>query len=72
VDWPARLDNVIALKLHVQGEIVETDNGFAAIKILQYEFRTAGQKRTLFPSGTGDNRNRFFSSDSNILSNRSA
>ena len=42
VDWPARLDNVIALRLHVDGETIETENGYAAVRILRHEFRTSG------------------------------
>ena len=54
VDWPARLDNVIALRLHVHGETIQTENGHAAVRILRHDFRTAGQNRTLFVSGTED------------------
>lgn len=54
VDWPARLDNVIALRLHVHGETIQTENGYAAVRILRHEFRTSGQNRTLFVSGTED------------------
>jgi hypothetical protein len=41
VEWPARLDNRIALRLHVEGETVKTESEYAIIKILRYEFRTA-------------------------------
>jgi hypothetical protein len=40
VSWPAALGNAITLRLHVHGETVETESGYAAIKIAWYEFRT--------------------------------
>ena len=39
--WPARLDNAIALRLHVDGETAGTESGDAAIKIMRWQFRTA-------------------------------
>jgi len=41
VEWPARLDNGVALRLHVEGDIAKTEREYATIKILRYEFRTA-------------------------------
>jgi hypothetical protein len=41
VEWPARLDNAIAIRLHVEGKTAQTESGYAAIKIARYEFRTA-------------------------------
>lgn len=54
VDWPARLDDVIALRLHVDGEIIGTENGCAAVRILRHEFRTWSQNRPIAVSGRED------------------
>jgi len=40
ISWPAQLNNKCALKLVARGRIVRFDNGFAAMEIQQYEFRT--------------------------------
>jgi DNA-binding response OmpR family regulator len=40
VDWPARLDNQIPLKLVAEGRIIRNINGQAAMQIDKYEFRT--------------------------------
>jgi len=40
VDWPARLENQIPLKLVAEGRIVRNINGVAAMTIEKYEFRT--------------------------------
>ena len=40
VDWPARLENQIPLKLVAEGRIVRNDKGLAAMTIEKYEFRT--------------------------------
>ena len=48
VDWPARLENQIPLKLVAEGRIVRNLEGMAAMTIEKYEFRT---RRT--PSNTG-------------------
>lgn len=40
VDWPARLENQIPLKLVAEGRIVRNINGIAAMTIDKYEFRT--------------------------------
>jgi hypothetical protein len=41
VDWPARLENGVALRLYAQGEVQEPKNGYAVLKILQHDFRIA-------------------------------
>jgi hypothetical protein len=41
VSWPAPVDPAITLKLHVHGETVETESGYAAIKIVRSTFRIA-------------------------------
>lgn len=40
VDWPARLENQIPLKLVAEGRIVRNIQGVAAMTIEKYEFRT--------------------------------
>jgi CheY-like chemotaxis protein len=40
VEWPARLENQIPLKLVAEGRIVRNINGIAAMTIEKYEFRT--------------------------------
>jgi DNA-binding NarL/FixJ family response regulator len=40
VDWPARLENQVPLKLVAEGRIVRNANGQAAMRIDKYEFRT--------------------------------
>jgi hypothetical protein len=40
LDWPARLENQIALKLVAEGRIVRNAGGQTAITIEKYEFRT--------------------------------
>ena len=40
VDWPARLENEIPLKLVAEGRIIRNVNGQAAMAIDKYEFRT--------------------------------
>jgi CheY-like chemotaxis protein len=40
VDWPARLDLQVPLKLVAEGRIVRNLNGLAAMRIDKYEFRT--------------------------------
>ncbi|MES1257305.1 MAG: response regulator [Acidobacteriota bacterium] len=48
LDWPARLENQISLKLVAQGRIVRCVNGRTAMTIDRYEFRTrrVASKRT--------------------------
>lgn len=44
VDWPARLENTVPLKLVAEGRIVRNLNGQAAMRIDKYEFRTRKAK----------------------------
>lgn len=44
VDWPARLENQVPLKLVAEGRIVRNVNGQAAMRIDKYEFRTRRAK----------------------------
>jgi hypothetical protein len=50
VDWPVRLDNAVALRLHICGETARTEEGYAAVRILRHEFRTSNGNRVL-PAG---------------------
>ena len=52
VDWPARLENQVPLKLVAEGRIVRNLNGLAAMRIDKYEFRT---RRARAGSGPGNN-----------------
>ncbi|MGA2715185.1 MAG: response regulator [Bryobacteraceae bacterium] len=45
VDWPARLENQVPLKLVAEGRIVRNLNGQAAMRIDKYEFRTRRTKK---------------------------
>jgi len=47
VDWPARLENQIPLKLVAEGRIVRNVKGLVAMTIEKYEFRT---RRTAAPA----------------------
>jgi CheY-like chemotaxis protein len=49
VDWPARLENQIPLKLVAEGRVVRNIKGVAAMTIEKYEFRT---RRTPAQTGT--------------------
>jgi c-di-GMP-binding flagellar brake protein YcgR len=40
INWPAQLDNKCALKLVARGRVVRFAGGYAALEILQHEFRT--------------------------------
>jgi PilZ domain len=45
IDWPARLDDGVPLKMVVGGKVVrseERDVALAGVRILRYAFRTAG------------------------------
>jgi PilZ domain len=42
VAWPARLHNVAAMQLSIQGRIVRSADGWSAIRTVQHEFRTMG------------------------------
>jgi hypothetical protein len=43
ISWPIMLHSVSPLQLVVKAKIVRSDEGRAAVRILQHEFRTAGQ-----------------------------
>jgi ActR/RegA family two-component response regulator len=51
VDWPARLENQVPLKLVAEGRVVRNQNGQAAMRIDKYEFRTRRSK-TLQPDAS--------------------
>ena len=40
VDWPARLENEVPLKLVAEGRVIRVIDGQAAVRIDKYEFRT--------------------------------
>jgi hypothetical protein len=45
IDWPARLDDDVPLKMVVRGKVVrseKSDVALAGVRILRYDFRTAG------------------------------
>ncbi len=42
VAWPVRLHNIAPMQLAIQGRIVRSHNGWAAIRMVQHEFRTTG------------------------------
>lgn len=44
VDWPARLDNEIPLKLVAEGRVIRIVDGLTAMHIDKYEFRTRKMK----------------------------
>jgi DNA-binding NarL/FixJ family response regulator len=52
VDWPARLENQIPLKLVAEGRIVRNLNGLAAMRIDKYEFRTRRSRTQNAPAAT--------------------
>jgi hypothetical protein len=43
--WPALLNNVVPMKLAIQGEVVRSAKGWAAVRILNHEFRIQGISR---------------------------
>jgi DNA-binding NarL/FixJ family response regulator len=51
LDWPARLENQILLKLVAEGRIVRNANGQTAMTIEKYEFRTRRIPRPETPGG---------------------
>lgn len=64
LDWPARLENQIALKLVAEGRIVRNSNGQTAMTIEKYEFRTrrtangtVRQDKTNRPAEAAQNQN---------------
>lgn len=40
ISWPAQLNNQVPLKLVARGRVVRFQEGYAAVEIQQYEFRT--------------------------------
>jgi hypothetical protein len=42
IAWPARLHNVAPMQLSIQGKILRSAQGWAAIRTVQLEFRTLG------------------------------
>ena len=44
VNWPAKLDNRCPLKIVVTGRVVRCSGDQTAVEILQYEWRTAGNR----------------------------
>ncbi len=40
IEWPARLNQVVPLALHVEGRTVRANGNLAAVRILRSEFRT--------------------------------
>ena len=42
VQWPILLNNTAPMSLSIYGRIVRTSEGWAAIRTMQHEFRTAG------------------------------
>jgi CheY-like chemotaxis protein len=55
VDWPARLENQVPLKLVAEGRIVRNLNGLAAMRIDKYEFRTRGKAQNSHAGGPAKN-----------------
>jgi ActR/RegA family two-component response regulator len=53
IDWPARLENQIPLKLVAEGRVVRADNGQTAMTIDKYEFRT---RRAQMPKRAAEKR----------------
>jgi DNA-binding NarL/FixJ family response regulator len=51
VDWPARLENSVPLKLVAEGRIVRNNDGQTAMRIDKYEFRTRRVKSEAQASG---------------------
>lgn len=43
IAWPAKLNSVAALKLHVVGRTIRTQGNLTAVLIRRYEFRTRGK-----------------------------
>lgn len=57
VDWPARLENQVPLKLVAEGRIIRNLNGYAAMSIDKYEFRTRRAKpQSTAPTGGGQTK----------------
>src|SRR5580692_5050905 len=52
VDWPARLDDQVPLKLVAEGRIIRNVNGLVAIRIDKYEFRTRRSRTQNAPAAS--------------------
>ena len=50
ISWPVSLDGC-ALKLVMRGRVVRTAGQATAVRVMQYEFRTAGTRRRLTATG---------------------
>jgi PilZ domain len=50
VAWPVRLNDVMPLALHIEGQTVRAEGNFTAVKILRSEFRTRPVCRPAEPS----------------------
>jgi DNA-binding NarL/FixJ family response regulator len=57
LDWPARLENQVPLKLVAEGRIVRNANGETAMTIDKYEFRTRRMPAKSADSKPGDSKN---------------
>lgn len=53
IEWPALLNNVVPLALHVEGQTVRAEGNCIAVKILKSEFRTRPAGRTGAAAQTG-------------------
>jgi DNA-binding NarL/FixJ family response regulator len=58
LDWPARLENQIPLKLVAEGRIVRNSNGQTAMTIDKYEFRTRRVPQKTPPAPGSELKNR--------------
>ena len=61
VDWPARLENQVPLKLVAEGRIVRNSDGLAAMRIDKYEFRTRRSKPQSTASADGGTKEKSIS-----------
>jgi c-di-GMP-binding flagellar brake protein YcgR len=43
IAWPAKLNQFVALNLHIEGRTVRSSGNHAAVVIIRYEFRTRRQ-----------------------------
>jgi hypothetical protein len=55
LEWPARLENQVPLKLVAEGRVVRNANGQTAMTIDKYEFRT---RRVAKPAAAPEAGNR--------------
>jgi hypothetical protein len=46
IAWPAKLDDEVALTLHIRGRTVRSDGNFTAVLIERYAFRTRRNSRS--------------------------